>query len=143
MSDRAVQTNYRGFLGNDFRQFWPVQVAHQPVVRVRACDVPAGFVVTAIEGRRLRQGASWEGALARKLVRAESYFLSYDEMKQRLERMPPGTAEGTKWRDKSYRADLRREAGKASGWTEARAVDRSAPLGKLWGPAKKTEGRSQ
>lgn len=122
---RSVQRNYQGLLANDFRQFWPAPARHRPIVCVRACDDPAGFIVTSIEGRRLRRARSWEEAIVRKRVRAESYFISYDEMKRHLERMPPGRAEGTKWRDKTRRAELRREAGRASGWVEARALGRS------------------
>lgn len=120
----SARGNYQGLLANDFRQFWPAAARHRPIVCVRACDDPAGFIVTSIEGRRLQRGRSWEEALVRKQVRVESYFISYDEMKEHLERMPPGWAEGTKWRDKTRRAELRREAGRASGWIEARALDR-------------------
>lgn len=122
----SARGNYQGLLANDFRQFWPAAARHRPIVCVRACDDPAGFIVTSIEGRRLRRERSWEEALVRKQVRVESYFISYDEMTEHLERMPPGWAEGTKWRDKTRRAELRRDAGKASGWSEARALDRSA-----------------
>lgn len=123
---KSVRSNYQGLLANDFRQFWPAAARYRPIVCVRACDDPAGFIVTSIEGRRLRRERSWEEALVRKRVRAVSYFLSYDEMKQHLERMPPGRAEGTKWRDKTRRAELRRDAGRASGWIEAQVLDRSA-----------------
>jgi hypothetical protein len=107
-----LSRNYRGLLCNDFCQFWPSQSRRRPIVRVQTCAEPVGFIMTSLEDELGRDVKPWEAAVMRQRTRAFSYFLSYEEMKELLEEMPPGTMEGTPWEDKSKRAQLRREAGR-------------------------------
>lgn len=104
--------NHRGILNDGFRQFWPNLSKAWPVVRVQSCDEPAGFIVTSIGRVQGRKVTPWEVAVTKKRTSATSLFLSYAQVSDVINSLPPGTMQGTPWRDRSRRAELRREAGK-------------------------------
>ncbi|QIG47408.1 hypothetical protein G5V57_06460 [Nordella sp. HKS 07] len=104
--------NHRGILNDSFRQIWPNPAKRCPIVRVQACEEPAGFIVTSIARIQGQRGTPWEVAVSRRQTSAASSFLSYEQANNLLNSLPPGTMYGTPWRDRSMRAEMRREAGK-------------------------------
>lgn len=109
---KNLSKNHRGILNDGFRQFWPNPSKRWPIVRVQACEEPAGFIVTSLEHTPGGEVLPWEAAVTKKRSSASSLFISYEQVNHLINSMPPGTIQGTPWRDRSRRGELRREAGK-------------------------------
>lgn len=105
-----------GKLYEGLRQFWPVASRERPIIHVQICHELEGFIMTSLE--KPLEGyfhPSWEISVAEQQVRTFSYFVSYTEVKRLLKLLPAGTMEGTRWKDKSRRAELRREEAERRG----------------------------
>jgi hypothetical protein len=109
---KNLRESHRGILSDGFRQFWPNPSTRWPIVRVQACQEPAGFILTSLNHGRGREVMPWEAAVTKKRASATSFFLSYEQVSNLISSMPPGTIRGTRWRDRSRRGELRRETGK-------------------------------
>ncbi len=92
MSHSECYSNeYEGVLYDGFRQFWPDPVNRRPIVRVQACDEPAGFIVTSTGRSQDGKATPWEVAVTKMRTSATSLFLPYEQMSGLINSTPPGT----------------------------------------------------